>query len=329
MEDIGFVPHLSKRTAALRTQGVTPRALRGASYETPYRGLHRPAGVGANGPAIRVADSIGLMTDGCVLTGWAARWIQAQAYCDGVLYGEDLPVTILCGPGSDLRSRPGICPSERRFLPGETVDLGDVLAATMARATYDEMLDVPNHLEALVSVEMATSTVIKQSRTTMENVQGVFDAHVKTRGRVQARWALANATTRSASPWETRTRVLATEALGIQNWLVNVPIFDQYENLLGIPDLTDPDSGLMVESDGSDHRQIKVHNNDNVREEAFENHGSAVVRIGSAQHSRAERPATIQRIRQGRELAYSMGRCTWTTEKPAWWWTWPPGRRWD
>lgn len=238
-------------------------------------------------------------------------------------------MTILCGPGSDLRDRPGLRPSERRFLPGEFIDLGDLVASTMARATYDDMLDAPNRIESLVVVEMATSTVIKQARTPVDNVQGVFNAHVKTPGRVQARWALERMTTRSASPWETRTRVLATEALGIENWLVNVPIFDEHEKLLGIPDSTDPESGLMVESDGADHRKIEVHNNDNVREESFENHGSAVVRVGSAQHSHAERQTTIERIRCGRDLANSVGPCTWTTRKPAWWWEWPPGRRWD
>ena len=329
MSDIGFVPHLTKRTADLRREAITPWMLRGKEFDSPYYGLHRPAGIAAEQPSLRVADAIALMTPGCILTGWAARWIQGQAFCDGVLYGKDLPVTILCGPGTEIRQRPGIRPRERRYLPGEVVDLGDVTATTMARAAYDDMLDAPNRLEALVAVEMATSTVIEQSQTPLANVQRVFDAHVKTRGRVQARWALANATTRSASPWETRTRVLATEATGIDDWLVNVPVFDEYENLLGIPDLTDPESSLMLESDGADHRRIAVHDNDNVREETFENHGAAVVRIGSAQHGRAERPTTMQRILAGRQLAFEMGPQQWTSEKPAWWWEWPPGRRWD
>ncbi|MDN5853337.1 MAG: hypothetical protein L0K86_10925 [Actinomycetia bacterium] len=291
MSEIGFVPSLTKRAADLRREGATPWMLSGKDFDSPFHGLHRPAGIAAERPAIRVADAIGLMTGGCVLTGWAARWLQGQAYCDGERAGKELPVTILCGPGSELRRRPGLRPRERLWLPGEVVDLDGFVAATMARGAYDDLLDAPN--------------------------------------RVQARWALKHATTRSASPWETRTRVLATEATGIDDWRVNVPLFDQAEHLLGIPDLTDPESGLMLESDGADHRNITTHNNDNVREEAFENHGAAVVRIGAAQHRRAERPATMQRIRQGRELASTMGPRRWTTEKPAWWWEWPPGRRWD
>lgn len=329
MRDIGYVPQLTKRTSRLRTDGVTAWELRSEAFETPYRGLRRPAGIITDQPAIRVADAIALMTDGCVLTGWASRWLQGQAYCDGVIYGKDAPVQILCGSGSRVRARAGIRPRQRLWLPGEVVDLDGIAAATMARAAYDDMLDAPNRLEALVVAEMATSTVIKQARTSADNVLRVFDAHVKTRGRVQARWALDHMTTRSASPWETRTRVLAFETLGIDDWLVNVPVFDTHTNLLGIADLIDPDSGLVIESDGADHRKIAVHNDDNVREEAFENHGSAVVRIGSAQHSRAERRTTMQRIRTGRARAYAAGACTWTTEKPAWWWNWPPGRRWD
>ena len=329
MSEIGYVPYLTKRAADLRREGATPWILSGKDFDSPFHGLHRPAGIAAEQPALRVADAIGLMTPGCVLTGWAARWLQGQAYCDGVLYGKDLPVTILCGPGSELRPRPGIRPRERRCLPGEVVDLGDATVTTMARAAYDDMLDAPNRLEALVTVEMATSTVIEQSRTRLANVRRVFDAHVKTRGRVQARWALEHAISRSASPWEPRTRVLATEATGVEDWLVNVPVFDEAEHLLGIPDLTDPESGMIIESDGADHRNVGMHNNDNVREESFERHGSAVVRIGAAQHGGDERSRTMQRIRSGRELAYEMGQRKWTTEKPTWWWTWPPGRRWD
>lgn len=326
VDDLSYLPSLSRRVARLRREGHSPKAVR---YARPFHGLRRPADVDLDQPGLRVADAIGLMTSGCVLTGWASRWLQRQRYCDGTRYGEDLPVTILCGPGSDLRSRRGIRPSDRRYLPGEVVDLGELDVATLARATYDDMLDAPNPVEALVAVEMATSTVIQQARASMDNVRAVYGSHVKTRGRRQARWALDNATTRSGSPWETRTRVLANEAIGLDRWSVNVPVFDLNERLLGVPDLLDPDTGLVIESDGGDHRKIAVHNNDNVREEAFEDHGMTVVRIGSAQHARTERPATIDRIRSGHDRAYESNRRLWTTDKPDWWWDWPPGRRWD
>ncbi|UYM04397.1 hypothetical protein [Solicola gregarius] len=329
MRDIGYVPDLTKRAAALQRAGVTKWALRGPEYESPYRGLHRPAGIAAEQPATRVADAIGLMTGGCVLTGWASRWVQGQAYCGGVRYGDDLPVVILCGPGTDLRTRPGIRPSDRRYLPGEVVDLESFAVTTMARATYDDMLDAPNPTEALVAVEMATSTVIDQACTSLDNVRAVFDAHVKTRGRAQARWALAHASTRSASPWETRTRMIATHAVGVENWLINTPIFDLHERLLGIPDLLDPDTGLVIESDGADHRKIEMHNADNVRGEGLRDHALEVVRIGSAQHSREERARTEERIRNGRDRPNPNRPRLWTTEKPAWWTDWPPGRRWD
>lgn len=122
---------------------------------------------------------------------------------------------------------------------------------------------------------------------------------------------------------------MATEAVGIENWLVNVPVFDLRENLLGVPDLLDRVSGYVIESDGADHRRIKRHNNDNVREEVFEDDGMPVVRIGAAQHSRAERTRTLQRIVNGRARATKGGATLWTTRKPSWWWPWPPGRRWD
>ena len=191
------------------------------------------------------------------------------------------------------------------------------------------MLDAPNLVEALVVIEMATSTVIDQARTCLTNVEAGYRSHVKTRGRRQARWALDHASTRSGSPWETRTRMLAVDALGIERWLVNVPIFDLRENLLGIADLLEPENGFVIESDGADHRRIAVHNDDNVREESFEDHDLVVARVGSAQHSRIERPVTIERIQRGHARARTNRSRSWTTEKPSWWWNWPPGRRWD
>ena len=330
MDDIGDIGSISRRVGHLRDDGITPKTLLGPGYSRPYHGLRRPQGCELEQPAQRIADAIGLMTKGCVLTGWASRFIQGQVYNDGESFGREHPVTILCGPGSHLRQRKGIRPRERRWLPGEVVDLGDgLIVTTMARATYDDMLDAANQVEALVSVEMATSTVIEHARTSLDNIRRVFNAHVKTRGRRQAGWALDHACTRSASPWETRTRMLATDAVGYEHWRVNIPLFDLRENLLGIGDLLDPVAGYVIESDGADHRRVTVHDADNVREERFENHGLEVVRIGAAQHSRAERPTTIERIRDGRDRARRQQIKLWTTDKPAWWWDWPPGRRWD
>lgn len=106
MKDIGYVPRLTRPTSCLRNDGVTPWELRGEKYEAPYRGLRRPAGLSADQPALRVADAIGLMTSGCVLTGWASRLLQGQAYCDGELYDGDLPVVVLA-----VRSRESTSPT--------------------------------------------------------------------------------------------------------------------------------------------------------------------------------------------------------------------------
>lgn len=256
--------------------------------------------------------------------------MHGQAFCDGVLFGAHLPVTILCGSGVRLRNRPGIGIRERRVLPGEVVDLDGVRVATIARSVYDDMLDAPNRLESLVVVESGTSTVIDPPRVPLDDVKAVFDAHAKTRGRAQARWALARASTRSASPREPRTRMLASDAVGFDDWLVNVPVFDLCEGLLGISDLLDPEVGYAIESDGAEHGETGVRNSDNVRGDKFENHGIPVVRIGSAQHARSERDVTMRRIRDCRSRAAANAETgRWTLAKPAWWWTWPPARRWD
>ncbi|MBA3311659.1 MAG: DUF559 domain-containing protein [Nocardioidaceae bacterium] len=51
--------------------------------------------------------------------------------------------------------------------------------------------------------------------------------------------------------------------------------------LIAIPDLLDPDAGLVTEFDGRAHRKRRQHRADNVREEALEALGLTVVRADS------------------------------------------------
>src|SRR5699024_10512037 len=142
--------------------------------------------------------------------------------------------------------------------------------------------------------DMATSTTAQGARTSYDNLASAIARHPKTRGIVQARTALSYATTRCASPLETRTRLVAVLDAGIDDWLVNVPVFDLHENLLGIADLLNVRSALVLESDGGDHRKVPRHNADNAREEGFERHNCTVVRVGAADHS--ARPDLVRRI---------------------------------
>ena len=112
---------------------------------------------------------------------------------------------------------------------------------------------------------------------------------------------------------------------------INVPVFTVSGTLLGIPDLIDTRTGLVLESDGEQHRAADIHAADNRREESLEEHGLEVVRFGALDHR--DPMDVVRRIHVGRRraLAHQARDRFWTLEPPAWWaasrlarrWQWP------
>lgn len=277
---------------------------------------------------MRVADAVGLLTTSCALGGWASLRAQGNTWFDGLDgHGEERRALVHCQPGSQLRRRSILQPFRGSLYPDEVIDFQTYSLATMARAVFDEMRMASSIREAVVALDMATSTTIGLPHTTMERVERVITSHHKVRGLVQARNAWALGSGRSASPWETRTRLVATLDAGMSKLQVNVPIFNPHGTLLGIADLLDEEAGLVIESDGADHRENERHTDDNRREEAFERSGLVVSRVTSLDHQ--DRWRTVGRLVAARRDALRTVKREWTTAKPDWWWTWEPGRRWD
>ena len=308
--------------------GATAWELRTEPWDHPHWGVvSRTAH--DDEPMTRIRDVLPIMERGSVLTGWAAAHFQGVMYVNGRdRFYRQQPVLIASPSGGQHRVRAGIQPSRRTIEPWETVVFDGVAVTTIARAAYDLALDAQGLREAIVAIDMCTSTVIKQARSTLSNVRSLIEHHAKTRGIVRARRAVELASTRSASPWESRTRDIAQRRAGIEALKVNVPIFDLQGNLAGIADLLDDASGFVIESDGGGHREELEHADDNVREEGFERLGLFVSRVGSVDH-RDERALT-DRLTSGRLHARLNQKLrNWTLEKPDWWWRWEPGRRWD
>lgn len=301
--------------------------LREGSADHPYWGIVSPAVGDPGDPDRRIANAAAMMTRHSVMTGWAAARHQGVGILDGRdrLYRE-LPISMASPGNGKHRHQAGLLPTRRVILPGEVIDHLGLRVTTIARAAYDMALDAPGLREAVVAIDMCTSTVIAQSRTTERNVRSVIERHVKTRGIVQARRALNLASTRSASPQETRTRLIAELDAGLTGLLVNAPVFDRKGDLLGIADLIDPSTGLVIESDGSGHREEVSHSLDNIREEKFERSLMTVVRVSSLEHRNRERVAG--RIRSAYRDARQLPNDRWTLDKPDWWRIWPPARRW-
>lgn len=318
---------ISRRCGDWLATGTSRHALSTEEWEHPHHGTARPVGLALDPTDKRIGDAIALMTPGCVLGGWASRYLQGNAYADGFdRYGEELDVQILTGPHAQLRKRTGVRPSERRVHRNEVEVFQGIPVTTIARSAYDDMLNARSLMEAVVLAEMAISHVTPGARTTARSLQHLTDAHKKTRGIVRVRQAVARACERSGSPWESRTRVFVEDEVGIDGWLVNHPIFGPAGELLGIADLFKPEIGLVIESDGAGHREEEQHSKDNVREEKFEHAGMEVCRVSAIDHR--DRAALQQRLRASEASAIRNVRAKlWTLDQPDWWHSWEPGRR--
>ena len=296
----------------------------------PHYGVVAPDHLDPDDPLVRVRHALPILSAGSYLTGWAsARW-QGAIMLDGTdQRGQKLPVMLATPDQGQHRRRPGIRATRRSMLPDETLVFDDVPVTTLARAVYDQALDAGSLRESVVTIDMGVSRVVPQARTTLANVQRLVERHHKTRGIVQVRKALALATDRSASPWESRTRLLAELDADIHGLVPNAPVFDLTGELLGIADLIDPVTGLVIESDGAHHREAEQHTDDNRREERFERANAVVCRVTALDHRSKDRWKTVGRIRRAYLDAARQTERAWTLEKPDWWWRWEPGRRWD
>lgn len=311
------------QTRDLAALGVTRGRQLSDEWVRTTRGVYLPAYVAADPHLAAVASAVAILGPRHVLGGWAALAFQGVPFFD--LRGHGPRVPVHCLPGSELRRRSGLQPWQGRIEPDEWSVLEGTACATIARAAFDEMRLARSVDEAVVVADMALSRITEGGRTSVDAIGRVIAAHPKMRGVVRARAALALASDRSASPWESRLRMRAVRDVGITGLLVNVPIFGLDESLLGIADLFEPQTGTVLESDGAGHREIDQHGRDNVREERFEDAGLSVGRFTSADH--AHRWNLVGRIDQVRARGRRSLTRTWTLEAPAWWQTWAPGAR--
>lgn len=200
MAEHAFV--VPQRSASLLAGGATPDEIRGPRYVRRSHGLLLPADVEGDAVQMRIADAVGLMTSSCLLGGWASLRAQGNTWFDGLdAHGDERRAMIHCQPGSQLRHRSIIQAFRGVVHPDEIVDFENFSLTTMARAAFDEMRMAKSVREAVVVLDLATSTTIAKPHTTIERVERVILSHHKVRGLVQARQALTLGSSRSASPW--------------------------------------------------------------------------------------------------------------------------------
>lgn len=101
------------------------------------------------------------------------------------------------------------------------------------------------------------------------------------RGALPRRWdaALDLADEHSASPQETRFRLVWQLDAGWARPLVNHDVLDEHGRFLGRPDLLDPDRGIVGEYAGAVHRDRARHRRDVRREDLFRRAGLEYVEV--------------------------------------------------
>lgn len=332
VRDFSDLLTLAKRSGSVVAAGTPRSQLRARSWDHPLHGIVRPAGVALSEVDARLSNAVAAMTPECALGGWAAGYMQGIAVWDGCgRVGGARDVLVHCLPGSQLRRRHGIRPSESLVLPGELTTVAGIAVSTVARAAFDEVCLARNLTDAVVALDGALCVLGVHDAVTVTALSALVDRHPKRRGIVRARASLQFGCDRSLNPWETRLRLRALQELPIQSLLVNVPVFTRSGRLLGIPDLLDPESGLVLEFDGAQHREATLHALDNEREEQFEHSGLTVIRFGAVDHR--ERLGMVRRMHNGhaRAVARSRSPVDWTLTVPTWWcgsdlaelWRWP------
>ncbi len=302
--------------AELAAAGVTPAVLRGPRWRRSSRGFYVPASVALT-PTQRILELAPLVPCGGAITGWAAAFALGTDLLDGLNPHTmtPLPATVLVG--SDL-GRADITPvrfRRARLEPEEVLKVARLFLTTPLRTCVEAILESENFVESVVAADL----VCRALGLDLESVTRWCDDHGRLRGLDRIRKALAWADPAIDSPWETRLRLFYRQQAGLPKPLVNRPVFNLEERLIGIPDLFDPEAGLATEFDGKDHRSRRQHRADNLREEDLESANLTVCRVDSLD-LRSPVPLCerlCRRYAQG--MARDRSRDQWTLRIPDWW----------
>lgn len=280
--------------------GPRPGAARGRAWERTSPGFYVPAGTERDTTEQRIAEAVTGLHENAVLTGWAAARMHGGAFFDGRSpdWRDLLPVQVRVPPGVHPRPRDGV-----RFLEGAilgAVEIHGLPCSGVVPAVFDAMRLRPHVRDAVVDLDMAAAARL----LTVADLRTFVDSRPSWRGTpgvpiVRAAMKLADG--RSASPPETRLRLVWVLDAGLPPPLVNVPVHDLAGRLLGVPDLLDPVAGLVVEYDGDDHRDPARHSDDVDREARLRGVRLEVTRVTGRDLRR--RPQLVDRLQAARRRA--------------------------
>lgn len=242
------------------------------------------------------------------VTGWAAlRWRGATYFdgrrADGTFDRVGIVASLTGHLRSDARSV-----VHREHLAGHHCEFVDGLPLVpVQRALFDEIRARASLVPAVQAIDMAAAAGLI---SVWLFAQYIGECNSR-RHAPLAREACAFAVDESASPRETWLRMVWLRGAGLPTPLVNVPVFDPSGNLIGIPDLLDPETGLVGEYNGATHRGRERYLRDVERDDRFRRAGLEPITVVAGD----SRQTVVARLLAGRERAARRTR-EWTLEPP-------------
>lgn len=269
-----FVPPVRVDRAG-RT-GPTPGQARGPHWVRTSAGLYVPAGTDRTRPEQRIAEAFAAAPSGAAVTGWGALRMHGAAFLDGVgRRGDPIPVQLRVPPATHPAAPAGAV--YVRTPPNACGRIRGVTCTDAVTAVFDAARLCRDVRAAVVVIDMAAAARLVPVAEIKDLVASRTWRGVP--GVPLVREALRLVVDRSASPPESRLRLVWLLDAGLPSPLVNVPVYDRRGHLIGIPDLLDLVAGLCVEYDGDDHRDPVRHSDDVDREARLRAVGLEVTRV--------------------------------------------------
>ncbi len=302
--------------------GVTREQLRGPGWCRTSYGFYRPIPATSAGrtPTQRILDAAALAPPDAAIGGWAAAFVHGVDILDGIdsFTMTEIPVLLCLGRDLGRRSTGRVRYSRDRLPPADVCLRHGLPVTAPLRTAFDGARLSDGLAEAVAFLDACAHERI----ITLTDLAAYIATHRADgwSGIEQVRRALALADMATRNLWESRLRVLAVREAGVPKPLVNCPVFDVAGGFAGIPDLLDPEAGVVLEFDGQGHRDRRQHRADNVREERFESLGLIVARADSLDlmHHRVDLVRrVVDAYARGRRRDRAQDR--WTLVEPDWW----------
>ena len=253
--------------------GPTPKQARGPHWRKTSPGLYVPSDVSNGLVEQRIVEAA---ARGGVVTGWAALRLHGGGFFDGLARdGTTELLGQLAACGERLASGHGADVVADRIPPDDITVVHGISCATVERALFDEMRRIGEVREMAVAIGaacVARLTTVPRMRTYTATRRWYRDV-------CMCREAVELAVPDCRSPQEDRFRLLWELDAGWGRPLVNRTIVDLDGRFVAVPDLLDPERGVVGEHAGADHRDIDRHEEDIAREAALRDAGLEYVEV--------------------------------------------------